>query len=477
MATVLPPAATNCAPWAADSFDHIQGDTVEPVKFLRRWDHAGTPGAVAVDIDVWDVQVDLDAHRNPYGTMSCKARWADVRPSQLVEEVDPTRFYLYEGGISGDLGIDVTRPGQCAVELFAGYMRGGVPDVHTLFFGFVTTIRVTWDGTQHVAELQAETAEIFYDHPRHSNVSGDGDYNVPDTHTNIAQVTAQLNDAGRAPTFYRPPIYLYVPFTMATPNATQLAAFRGLVLVAGEDSIDGFLRSCAESLDQWLRGDVRNLFGYNGTQPHPGAYVITDNYGAVMNGVTDGWNAGALPIDQIARSVSRVDSILDGWASGTKLTMKFRSVSGDETSRSRLFTNNVSGDYALVVNQPGGVFPVIREQTIWRRPPGGVLSAGDQVGARYAFANSAKSSQTIIECRAAFWLEPKQLISLPLAQVRQTSDGTEYLRPNRDSMGYGDSYQLEPAMSRHTMQVASVRFNVDAGEMTVRADVHNLYWI
>lgn len=413
----LPQYGTNPAPWAADSLTHIQGQIVQPVYWLECYENHFGIGHSVVEVPAWDIEVTLDCRRNPYGTLK-----ATIPLS--APPLSPFSDYN-------------------VVNVKAGYRRAGGDDVHTLFHGFVTRASTKYDRNSGnmVRTIEAQTGEIFYDHPIAS-----GTWNINNGTTIPVQFNTHFN--GSPARFYRPPCYITTEGTLSTPASGAQTAYNNLEIEAGTtDSLDDWFHNMAETLGQWLRGDVRNAFGYDpDTHPHPGAYVISDDYGLAGGTPPSGL---ALPLDGIYEEVNTNED-LDEWAAAVALTCKWPS--GDTwTTKQRLFGN-------LSVNEPAGGLVKVRSVEATRRPPGGVLSSTDLIGNLWADRLRRRTGDVTVTARAAWWLQPKMYISLPGVTVNTAG---------------GAPYTFQPLQGSPVAQISAVTFLVDQGLMSITADPGN----
>lgn len=350
------PNGTVTAPWDTSCLTLIDDPVVTPTWSL--WAHTtATPYWVEYS-PAWDIVVDLDERRTPYGTceFSLPASYADH-----------AEFSPFTGS---------------EIEIRAGWLHtiGGTPtdEQHTLFYGVVTSRELVKDpeGGTHV-RIKAATGEVNYDHPVWT-----GAYDVRNDLTTVVDACDSIDENGH---LIRP---ISVQATdLNTPTADRLAVFRAIRVDAG-DNVDDFVHNIADALGQWARGNQRGTYLANN------AYQISRRY-------TGSTRLNLTPIVETYRRAEDVDD----WANVVELTATW--VSSGETKRSTY----TYIDPVLAALPPGATrFVRVKKATIQARPflVDGVrkLTADWPTGTAYLNAALRRTWQTTITARAVWWLEP-----------------------------------------------------------------------
>lgn len=230
---MYPTTSTDPSPWAADSLEHAAGQSVQPCYTVRRAPYqecSHTPPHVifGAALDAYDVEVTYDTNRQPYA----ECRFALPPTATSYRQTTPASSGIF-------------------VEILAGWVRGGVRDEHTIFYGLIQSSELDADSEGNVARIvECIGTEAWWDHPFKS-----GTWNVNNGAGGIAALTTYMN---AEPTrFYRSPLVAQAVGTLNAPSAAQLAAFRDMEIQAGENLLD-FYQALAVALGQRLRGDHRH---------------------------------------------------------------------------------------------------------------------------------------------------------------------------------------------------------------------------
>lgn len=330
-------------PWADDNApDFTTEPYVETIYAVR------FPGAPSnyQNVPSWDVQVELDGGRNPYGTATFKVPYE----------------YLTEATYA------MTNPRELpVVQIDAGWAYPGKRNIHTLFSGVITERKLQVDGTGAYVEIRAESCESILDYPSHLAVA-----------VNNAYTTAK--EFYNATAFYRKPTWVE-PSTNTAPETAMLTEYRAMA-VEKDDDVGDFMRTCASTLGQWMRGHM--------SASSPSIECISDPYPyqRLIELEVNGFE-----------SMSRIEN-LDDWANIMRLTTQW--TSGDST------VNKRRTYYASSVTSGTGAIKA-RDVTMNVKPPGGsVPSATWSPALRWLRrVNEASRGSWQGTCRAIWWLQPR----------------------------------------------------------------------
>lgn len=304
---------------------------------------------VPVIVEAWDVTVDLDGGRSPWGiaTFKCPVSgpWADMLSPLAPYPVVISAGYRYAAASGPPPGIN-------SHEIFAGRVTG-------------RRLRTGPDGETYL-EITAESYEAMLDYPSHLAVG------VSNTYT----TAKQFYDANG---FYLKPTWIE-PGTNTAPTAPQLAEYRALS-IAKDDDVGDFMRTCASTLGQWMRGDL--------TSASPRIECITDPY----------------PYDRLntipASCFTELDrdDNLDGWANIVRVTAQWTNASGDQVSKRRAYA--VAGIASEPVVKAADV-------TINQKPPGGAVPPANWGPAlRWLRRYNASRGSWSGSMRALWWMQPR----------------------------------------------------------------------
>ena len=297
-------------PWEDDNGpDWATEPYVEHVYAVR------LPGAPAPlqSVPAWDVSVDLDGGRAPYGVCRFKA------PVSYLSEAN----YAH------------TNPrAQPVVQVDAGWRYPGAENLHTLFSGVITERVLQVDPSGAYVQVTAESYETILEYPSHIGPVG-----VSNAYTTVKQVY----DANA---FYRRPAWVEHPANIA-PTAPQLAEYRAMG-IEKDDTVGDWLRACSSTMGQWMRGDLTSTTPKieNLTDPYPYQRLVEMDVNAFAE-------------------LDRVEN-LDQWANILRLTTQWTNGSGDQVSKRRTYAaSGVSGgsgavrsrDVTLNLKPPSGATP------------------------------------------------------------------------------------------------------------------------
>lgn len=304
-----------------------------------------------VIVEAWDVTVDLDGGRSPWGiaTFKCPVSgpWVDMLDPLTPYPVVISAGYRYAAASGPPAGLNS----------------------HEIFAGRVTRrrLRLGPDGETYL-EITAESYEAMLDYPSRLAVG------VSNAYTKVKQ-------------FYDANVFLVKPTwtepaTNATPTAPQLAEYRALS-IGTDDDVGDFLRTCASTLGQWMRGDL--------TSASPRVECITDPY----------------PYDRLNTIPASCftdldrDDNLDDWANIVRVTAQWTNASGDKVSKRRTYSEPVALITAVNVLKAVDV-------TINQKPPGGAVPPANWGPAlrwlrRYNASRGAWSGTM----RALWWMQPR----------------------------------------------------------------------
>lgn len=343
-------------PWADPAAPNFAtAPYVEPV--YQVWAYRGIL-PILVD-GAWDITVELDGGRAPYGTARFKVatQWRDSL-------FDPHQAKI--------------------VHVSAGWRYNGTINSNRLFSGIVTERRMRFDpaGGSYI-EITAESFETILEYPSHLAVG------VSTSYTKLKQ----FYDANG---FYRKPTW-EEPASNATPTAGQLAEYRALG-IDKDDDVGDWHRTAASTLGQWLRGHMDSTT--------PKVECITDPY----------------PYDRLLTlpasaftDLERVEN-LDGWANIVRLTAQWTyNTAGDTKSKRRTYiAAGVSGGTGPVR---------ARDLTLNIRPPGGNNPPANWSPALRWLRrlNESQLGTWSGTMRALWWLQPRiDAIQLTGAELEAT---------------------------------------------------------
>lgn len=307
------------------------------------------PGAADRALPAYEIEVDLDGGRAPYGEARFRLP-VDELMEATYAETNPRLLPV--------------------VQIDAGWNYGGAANVHTLFSGVIVERRLRVDvGGPYVA-ITAQTFETVYDYP--SNVALD----IGNTWTTLAQFVAAAAGLYRRTSWIEPE-------TNAVPLSTQLAEYRAMG-IAIDDGVDDFLRSCAGALGQWLHGarDAATPTVVCETDPYPYRRLVELDVAAFAE-------------------LDRVEN-LDEWGNIVRLTAQWTdAASGDTRSKRRTYKA------ASVTSGTGAVRA--RDVTINVKPPSGAVPPADWAPALKWLrrVNEANRGSYTGRCRALWWLTPR----------------------------------------------------------------------
>ncbi|MFT3832882.1 MAG: hypothetical protein QM711_06115 [Micropruina sp.] len=331
-------------PWADDNApDWATEPYVESVYAVRL---PGAPAALRT-VPAWDISVDLDGGRAPYGTARFKAP---------VE-------YLSEDAYA------LTNPRAVpVVQIDAGWRWASSLNVHTLFSGVITERRLRVDDTGAYCEITAESYESILEYPTHVARA-------------INNAWTTLTEFYSGSTFYRKPAIVEHPANLA-PDSAALAEYRAMALEI-DDDLGDFTRACASALGQWARGSM--------TATTPTLEIVTDPYPYQR----------LIELDINAfEQLERVEN-LDNWGNILRLTTQWTNGSGDTVNKRRVYAaTGVSG---------GGGAVRARDITLNLKPPSGAVPPANWAPAKRWLRriNEASRGSWSGQCRALWWVQPR----------------------------------------------------------------------
>ncbi len=325
------------------------------------------------EVPAWDIQVDLDGGRSPYGVARFKAPVS----------------YLTEATYA------LTNPRALpVVQIDAGWKYPGVRNVHTLFSGVVVERALRIDSTGTYVEIVAESYETILEYPSHIGPVG-----VSNVYTSVKQ----FYDSNA---FYRKPAWTEPSWNLV-PTSPQLAEYRALGIEKDDDVGDWF-RTAASTLGQWMRGDL--------TSASPRVECITDPYPYQR----------LVELDINAfESLDRTEN-LEQWANILRLTAQWTyNTDGDTKNKRRTYTaSGVSGGSGAVRS---------RDITLNQKPPGGNNPPANWAPALRWLRrlNEASRGSWSGQCRALWWLQPRidgvVLAGSPLADTGGSIQRVQFL--------------------------------------------------
>ena len=219
--------------WDASSLDLISTQVVQhiwKVEFPRLTNNSVVPA--------WDISVSLDGGRSPYGTATFKA---------------PVSYMAEVADGSGTFFTKLNPYYLPCVRIWAGWRHAinGVQtdDLQILFTGFISSRELVLEEGKGYVQFTAESTETKYDYPLHRT------WAWADTYTTVKQV-CDSSWANSNP-WYRSATIVEESGYMNTPTSTQITAGQALQAQIG-DNVGDFIRSMANTLGQWARGNIRS---------------------------------------------------------------------------------------------------------------------------------------------------------------------------------------------------------------------------
>lgn len=215
--------------------------------------------------------------------------------------------------------------------------------------------------------FRRDSYETILDYPSHLAAA------VNNAHVSVKETYNSL-------AFYRKPLWVE-PAWNVPPDSAALAEFRAMA-VEKDDDVGDFLRTCASTLVQWMRGAM--------DASTPTIECVSDPY----------------PYQRLVEldvaAFDRLDRVenLDNWANILRLTTQW--TSGDSTVNKRR-TYVASG----VASGTGAVKS--RDITINVKPPSGAVPPATWAPALRWLRriNEASRGSWSGQCRALWWLEPR----------------------------------------------------------------------
>lgn len=333
-------------PWADESAPDFATDPyIEHVYAVRL---PGAPAPLQL-VPAWDVTVDLDGGRAPYGQARFKA---------------PTS-YLTEDAYAA------TNPRVMpVVQIDAGWRYDGGTNIHTLFSGVITERALRIDSNGTYVEIVADSYETILEYPSHIGPVG-----VSNAYTSAKQ----FYDAN---SFYRKPAWAE-PVTNTAPDAAMLAEYRALG-IEKDDNVSDWFRMAASTLGQWMRGHLDSTT--------PKIECVSDPYPYQR----------LVELDATAfATLERIEN-LEQWANILRLTAQWTyNTDGDTKNKRRTYiASGVSGGTGAVRS---------RDVTLNVKPPGGNNPPANWAPALRWLrrVNEASRGSWSGQCRALWWLQPR----------------------------------------------------------------------
>lgn len=346
--TVSPPGVGGDAypnPWADDNApDWATEPYVETIYAVRL---PAAPAEYRV-VPAWDISIDLDGGRAPYGTARFKA------PVEYLSEAAYT--------LTNPRAVPV-------VQIDAGWRYpGSGTNLHTLFSGVITERRLRVDDSGAYCEFTAESYESILEYPSHVVRA-----------VNNAWTT--LTEFYSGSTFYRRPATVEHPANLA-PDAAALAEYRAMQLEI-DDDLGDFTRACASALGQWTRGSM--------TATTPTLETITDPY-PYQRLIT-------LDIDAFSQ-LERLEN-LDNWGNILRLTTQWTNGSGDTVNKRKVYPASTATSGTGAVRA--------RDITLNLKPPSGATPPTGWAPAKRWLRriNEASRGSWSGQCRALWWIQPR----------------------------------------------------------------------
>lgn len=374
------------APWSADSLDHVRDAvSIQPIYSVELvdyfWFTGQNPWLVKVPeqlrtVPAWNVEVDLDGGRAPYGRAQFSAPLDYISPDPITLSpapgagVYPTftpleRLHPYRG---------------VPVRIKAGYQRAGGPDLHTLFVGYITARRYRRDSSGAAyLEFTAETSETMFMQP--SSRAG----NVVNTWTSVKQGCDAI--AGYATPWYRRVVVAEEAGQMNTPTSGQLTNWRSWTYSVGDDVLETVV-TWAIALGQWLRGDPRTLGSMFGAGAMPQLLISADPY--PYRAVT------TLPTS-LFTDLDRLES-LDQWANILNLTV----TGNGQTKQAHYLGAGVYQGSPI----PNGQIRT-KDVTIHVTPPSTLPTDYPPAIRWLNRIGPAQEARWVASSRAMYWLQPR----------------------------------------------------------------------
>lgn len=323
-------------------------------------------------VPAWDIQVDLDGGRSPYGTARFKAPL-----TYLTEATYPW-----------------TNPRAVpVVQIDAGWCYNGGTNTHELFSGAIVERSLRIDPGGAYVEIVAESFETILDYPSHLAVG------VSNAYTSVKQ----FYDANA---FYRKPTWTE-PGSNTAPDAAQLAEYRALTIET-DDDVGDWMRTAASTLGQWLRGHMASAT--------PRVECVTDPY----------------PYQRLVEiDINAFDSLdrtenLDQWANILRLTAQWTlNADGD--------TKNKRRSYRATGVSTGTGAVRARDITLNIKPPGAGQIPGNWAPALRWLRrlNEASRGSWSGQARALWWLQPRidgvMLAGAPIGDTAGSIQRVTYL--------------------------------------------------
>ncbi len=327
-------------PWADESApDFATEPYVEPIYRVM----LPVPGR---EMPAWDITVDLDGGRAPYG----QARW-----KAPTDQLSEARYAT-------------TNPrGAQPVQIDAGWRYPGARNMHTLFSGVITERSLRVDSSGAYVEFVAESYESLLEYPSHLAVG------VNNAYTSVKEFY-------QANAFYRRPAWVEPSWNVA-PDTAALAEYRALS-IEKDDDVSDWLRTAAGTLGQWMRGAM--------DAAAPAVECVSDPYPYQRLVELD-----VSAFDQL----DRVEN-LDNWANILRLTTQWTSGDSTVNKRRTYYAAGVSGGTGAVRS---------RDVTLNVKPPSGAVpSATWPPALRWLRrVNEASRGSWSGRCRALWWIQPR----------------------------------------------------------------------
>lgn len=353
---------TSTGLWHPSSVDLITEQVVEHI-----W-RVEFPTLTGGDVPAWDIEVDLDGGRSPYGEARFKTPTA-----YIAETVDG------DGTIFTKLVPKMSPP----VRIWAGWRHvvDGhlVDDLQILFAGFITARRLRLVNGQSYVEFAAQTTEARFDYPLHRA------WEFADSYTRVKQVVE--SSWSNSNPWYRSAYIIEEAGWMNTPTSAQLSAARAMAAAAGDNAGD-FIRAMAAQLGQWVRGNVRS------TTTDPEWLISADPY-PYREILT-------LPA-QVFTEIDRIDDV-DDWANLLQLSATWTS-SGDPVTKKQTY---VGAGVAGAANTGSPLIVRSKAVTIEQKPTGGTLGTDNPLGLAWLRRVQDMSEVAYTATgRAIWWLQPR----------------------------------------------------------------------
>lgn len=333
-------------PWADDNAPDFASDAEPYVEHIYSVTLPGAPNPFKT-VQAWDINVELDGGRKPWATARFKA---------------PLEYFT-------DDNYAMTNPRALpVVQIAAGWKYPGKRNIHNIFSGVITDRQLRVDATGAYVEFAAESYETILDYPSHLAVA-----------VNNAYTTAKQMFDSTA--FYRKPTWVE-PSSNIAPEAAALTEYRAMA-IEKDDNVDEFMRVCASTLGQWMRGHM-------------------DAATATIECVSDPFPYQRLvELDVLAFSELNRSEDLENWANIMRLTTQWTNGSGDTVNKRRTY-------YASSVTSGTGAVRA-RDITLNVKPPSGATPPANWSPALRWLrrVNEASRGSWQGTCRALWWLQPR----------------------------------------------------------------------